>query len=178
LAIVAILIACLLSCTAPEPLPPSTINRSAPQLFSADELYAEAVTQYRQLFEIIKQVNAQDGAPQLPESVRDFLVEPAWGAFNHVYSEMYYWGDHYIGLPDFQITAIAPLDPAEETFDAVVAIQSCETILGALFVEREGYVLWDGSPVVQHIKSYFRIEEQALKVFISNSEVVDSCPIV
>ena len=146
-------------------------------MLSPAELYDLAVHQYRQLFDIIAEVNAQNGAPQLPESVRDYLVEPAWRAFNDVYSTMYIWGDYYVGQPDYQITTIAPLSPDEETFGAVVAIQSCELFQGAALVSRDGFVFQDGSPVIQSIKSYFLIEDQALKVFISNSEVVQSCPI-
>ena len=161
-----------------EAAPPRKSHSSAVKGLTPEQLYDLAVSQYRQLFEIIKQVNAQGGTPQLPSSVNAYLINPAWGAFNDVYSGMFLNGYRYDGVPDYQITAVAPLSDEELATGAITAIQTCEMIQGAAFVDKDGGILQDGSPVIKQRKSYFQIDaaDGSLKVFVSNSEKVETCP--
>ena len=158
-------------------LSPKVPTGTAVESLSPSQLYDLAVSQYRQLFEIIKQVNAQGGTPQLPSSVNAYLINPAWGAFNDVYSGMFLNGYRYDGVPDYQITAIAPLTGEKLAAGTIVAIQTCEMIQGAPFIDKMGVVLDEGNPVTQHVKTYLKFDDNQLKVFVSNNKVVDTCPI-
>ncbi|MCL2783475.1 MAG: hypothetical protein FWD80_05830 [Propionibacteriaceae bacterium] len=158
---------------------PSATMSINPTDMTSDQLYDLAVSQYYKLFEILKDVNAQNGMAQLPTSVDDYLVDPAWTAINDMYSDLFFSGDHYVDVPNYQITAIAPLTDEPVITDAVVAIQACELIQGAAMVDDTGMVLQDGSPVIKQSKAYFAFDQQTgdLKVFVLNGKGVDTCPI-
>jgi len=182
MAVAAVLLAVVLTgCAGGDPTPmvtPSpTPTPTGPPVLTDDELYALAVSQYEKLDAIITEVDIEGGAVSLPDATRDVMMDPAWTAYNDLYVEGLLSGDHYVGTPQYSTTAMARLDQDEMPEGTLIALQTCELFQGASRVSGDGVVIHDSSPVMKHMSAYFRFaEDNQLKVFIWNSERVDTCP--
>ena len=161
-----------------DPVPRKSYE-SATKGLSESQLYDLAVSQYRQLFEIFKQLEFQGGSPQLPETAGSYVMDPAWSAINKTYSGMYFNRNKYVNTPDYRIVAIEAWETDDLSTSTVTAIHTCELMQGAAMVNPAGEVLQDGSPVIMHRRGYFKFDlsDGKLKVFILNGEAVETCPI-
>ena len=161
-----------------ESVSPSPTTTGTPEL-TDDQLYQLAVSQYRKLFAAITDVEQNGGAPQLPDLMGQYLIDPAWSAIDEFFSIMYERGDHYTNTLDYRLTAVAPWQSDQVPDGAVTAVQTCELSQGAALLSSSGEVIHDGSPVIMHRRVYFKYDpaDDQLKVFILNGEAVESCPI-
>ena len=186
-ALAGLLVAALLTgCTGQVPAASPTPSASSvtvatpagPPSLSDDDLYALAVSQYRQLYAIITDVDTHGGATVFPDASRQFMMDPAWAEYDRLYRQMLLSGDRFVGEPDYRITAIAVLDGEQLADDTIIAIQTCELFQGAVRVDVNGEPRGDDGPVIRHLKAYLKWDsDNKLKVFILNGEGVDTCPI-
>jgi len=161
----------------PTVVPTPSPTPAGPPSLTDEQLYALAVSQYKKLYAIITEVDRQGGASVLPDASRDVMMDPAWSAYNDFYVQGLLLGDHFVGEPQYNITAITRLSGEEMPRNTAIALQTCELFRGAARVSKDGDIIHDNSPVVQHMKAYFRYdkEDDQLKVFILNSEGVEKC---
>jgi len=177
--------ALLTGCTGPgpvasptSPVTPTVSTPAGPPSLSDDDLYALAVSQYKKLFAIITDVDRHGGSTVFPDASRQFMMDPAWAAYDRLYRQILLDGVKYVGAPKYSITAIAILDGEQLADGTIIAIQTCELFEGAAMVDPDGNTVQDGSPVMRYLKAYLKYDsDNKLKVFILNGEGVDTCPI-
>jgi hypothetical protein len=190
-AVTAALSVAVSGCTpAAPPLPPAspvtkTLGYSIPSPptipiqtdLTSDQLYDLAVTQYRQFYAMIGQLELQGGTTQLPSAAKYYLMEPAWDITQHLYERLHSSGARYVGTPYFEILHVAPNDEANPPEGTLVAIKTCDLAQGAPIVDPAGTTVQDGSPVIQYRRSYFKFDTDGrLKLFGIYGEPVTTCP--
>jgi hypothetical protein len=190
-AVTAALSVAVSGCTpAAPPLPPAspvtkTLGYSIPSPptipkptgLTPDQLYNLAVSQYRQFYAMVDQLELQGGATILPSYAKQYLMEPAWGAVEQAYNELHTSGARYLGTPYFAIQRVAPDNEADPPEGTLIAIQTCDLAQGAPMLNPDGSTVQDGSPVIQYRRSYFKFDTDGrLKLFDIHGEGVETCP--
>jgi len=170
------------------PSPPPSVQTStvtmpsrsvpAPTGLTQQQLYEKAVVQYRAFYKELIALDAVGGAPTLPGMMRQYVMDPALGAVEQMFSDMYYSGDRPVGTPYYELQRVALYDKQNPPAGTVVAIKTCELAQGAPTVSRDGTVVQDGSPVIKNRSAYFKFDttDGRLKAFIINDATVETCP--
>jgi len=157
----------------------TTPNNHDPSGMTPNELFRLAAKQYQKLFDIMASVETDGGALQLPDEAHQYAMDPAFGAINDMYREMYFRGEKYLIKPELEITAIGTWDPSAGPSDAITAIRTCEAAGGGTLLTSDGSVLRDEGIYMASRRGYFKIDpaDGQLKVFVLNGEGVKTCPI-
>jgi len=175
-------------CTAAAPVAPPSVQTStvtmpsrsvpAPTGLTQEQLYEKAVVQYRAFYKQMVAVDAAGGAPTLPGIMRQYVMDPAFSAFEKTFSNLYDSGNRYVGAPHYELQRTIKFENPDAPDGTVVAIRTCELVQGAPMASPDGAVIYDGSPVIMNRRAYFKFDQAdgRLKAFVINDERVDTCP--
>jgi len=132
---------------------------------SHEQLAQTAIGQYQRLFASLQPISGH-GALALPVSVGAYLMNPARAQVRQTYADLYRSGHRFTSDQPTTIVAITAINSGEMPSGTVAAVQTCEVA---------------NSPAeVTYRRAYFKIDpaDGALKVFILNTQLVSSCPVV
>ena len=161
--------------TTTRPVSPSPLVSPSPTPTPSQSLYGEAVAVYRVFFDASAKMDIAGDSPTLPPEVADLLTGRALELVAGLTKFTYENGYHYVGDPQYQLVWVRPY-VTELPADALVALETCEEISGAVVVDGKGTVLSGNDEFLSYQAFFQRDESQRLVIYRYRGGQVDSCP--